>query len=358
MATRAVAERWLSQLTHIPTAPGKEAGVARWVTAWVSRRPDLSVRVDLVGNLLISQKDRKRRTPVVAVAHMDHPGFVVEEVDVETVRFQFLGHVDPEYFESARVEFGNDKQVGSVVSYDPDSGLGIAELDEAARFGAGELGLWQFGEGGPGSGRYAAPACDDLAGVAASLAALDRARSNPEMRHFSVLLTRGEEIGFVGAIGAARHGTLRENSRILSIETSPELPEARIGDGPIIRVGDRLTMYDREMTNLITEAARVSGIRHQRKLMAGGACEATAFGVSGYRSSGLCVALANHHNRGNLIGVLAGTEKAVPMLEEIALEDFHGLVDLILVAVAGLDESDQIPRALDRIYESNRHHLG
>jgi endoglucanase len=41
------------------------------------------------------------------------------------------------------------------------------------------------------------------------------------------------------------------------------------------------------------------GFRYQRKLMDGGACEATAFCASGYRASGLAVPLGNYHNAGD-----------------------------------------------------------
>src|SRR5690606_8534498 len=81
-----------------------------------------------------------------------------------------------------------------------------------------------------------ATACDDLAGVAAALGALDRARNEPALRHFAVLLTRAEELGFVGAIGAARDGTLPAGARILSIECSRSFADSPLGAGPIVRV--------------------------------------------------------------------------------------------------------------------------
>lgn len=92
--------------------------------------------------------------------------------------------------------------------------------------------------------------------------------------------------------------------------------------------------------------------------MDGGGCEATAFGVYGYRATGLCLALGNWHNRGNLAEVEAGDETAaVPMLEEISIDDFHGLIDLLLVAARAVDGDDSRPERLDRLYESNRHYL-
>ena len=172
------------------------------------------------------------------------------------------------------------------------------------------------------------------------------------------MLTRAEEVGLIGAIHAAKQRTIPEGARLLSIETSRELANARIGDGPIIRIGDRSTVFDREMSNRVSQSAVDAGISFQRKLMDGGGCEATAFGVYGYQATGLCLALGNWHNRGNLSAVESGDDSAaVPMLEEISIDDFHGLIELLLVAAEAVDEEDGVVDRLDRLYESNRHYL-
>ena len=46
------------------------------------------------------------------------------------------------------------------------------------------------------------------------------------------------------------------------------------------------------------------------------------------------------------------------MLEEISLSDFHGLVDLLLVAAVAVDSVDPIKESLDKLYDSARHLLG
>lgn len=353
--TRATAEKWLASLTNLPTASGIEDAVVDWVVAWAGRRDDLRVEEDSGGNLFVTQKGRRRKPPVLAVAHMDHPAFVVMDADGS---FEFRGGVDPAYFESARVDVVSrlDGPTGRVTSYDAESSTGTAHfLGEVV---PGDIAMWRFRNTRQKRGLFRAPACDDLAGAAAALAALDRARSRDDLRHFGVLLTRAEEVGLIGAIHAAKLRTIPEGSRMLSIETSRELPNARIGDGPIIRIGDRSTVFDREMSNQISHAAQAAGIQYQRKLMDGGGCEATAFGVYGYRATGLCLALGNWHNRGNLSTVETGDESAaVPMLEEISLDDFHGLVDLLLVAAEAVDAEDELVDRLDRLYESNRHYL-
>lgn len=355
MASRATAEKWLSELTNIPTASGVEDQVVAWVESWVGRRADLRLTRDTGGNLFISQKGRKRHAPVFAVAHMDHPAFVVTDVDGS---FEFRGGVNAEYFTDARIDVVSrlDGPTGRVIAFDSDNDIGRAHFLGAVQ--PGDIAMWRFRSHRQKQGLFRAPACDDLAGVAAALAALDKARLLPDSRHFGVMLTRAEEVGLIGAIHAAKHRTIPEGSRLLSIETSRELPHARIGDGPIIRIGDRSTVFDREMSNRIGRAADEAGIVHQRKLMDGGGCEATAFGVYGYEATGLCLALGNWHNRGNLAAVEAGDAgAAVPMLEEISVDDFHGLVGLLLVAARAVDSPDPIVDSLDRLYESNHHYL-
>ena len=81
MATRSTAKKWLTQLTHLPTASGLEDAVVTWVRNWVGRRDDLKLERDSGGNLLITQKGRNRHPLVLAVAHMDHPAFVITSVD-------------------------------------------------------------------------------------------------------------------------------------------------------------------------------------------------------------------------------------------------------------------------------------
>jgi len=254
-----------------------------------------------------------------------------------------------------------DGGTGRVVSYDPETGVGVIRLSGGARSGGarpGDIALWKMRKPRAREGVLAAPAIDDLAGCAAVLAALDRARRRPELRHFGALLTRAEEAGFVGAIHAAKHRTIPSESRIINVEASRELADARIGDGPVVRVGDAATVFDGELTNRIDRAAKARGLKHQRRLMDGGSCEATAFGAYGYRSAGLCLPLGNHHNRGNLDEVEAGGGPPIPKLEEISLGDFHSLVDLILIAVEAIDREDPIRAKLDRLHEAGRRLLG
>jgi len=164
------------------------------------------------------------------------------------------------------------------------------------------LGMLDFPEACERNGLFMSRACDDLAGVATCLAMLDRLCADPPRATIAVLLTRAEEGGLVGAMAAAvRPSLLRRTDRIISLEASSVQPYAPLGGGPIIRVGDRLSIFNSALTCFLTEQAealktRRHGFRYQRALMPGGVCEATVFDAYGFQAAAMCLALGNYHN--------------------------------------------------------------
>lgn len=343
---------WLTALTSIPTTSGREQGVVAWVERWAGRRSDLRCERDRWGNLLLTSIHPPRQPLMVANAHIDHPGFVAAEVAARHLTAEFRGGVRSEYFPGAPVEFFDRAGVahpGRVDSVESMSSIRV-RFPRSHDLVPGDIGRWRFPAARLGvvGDRLRAHACDDLAGAAAALVALDATRRDPDLGHFAVLLTRAEEVGFIGAIGAARSGSVPKSSTILSIETSRAFAESPIGEGPIIRVGDRSSVFDADLTNRLTDLVRERGLAHQRRLMAGGSCEATAFGAYGFRATGLCLALGNYHNMGDLALVEQGRGRAKVAPEEISLSDFDGLVALLLLAARRLGGSGG-PAIRDRL---------
>lgn len=354
--------RWLLELTHLPTTSGHEDRVIAWVRVWAARRRDIRITADRAGNLLLTIKGRRRRDPLIATAHMDHPGFVIESIEGRTVTARFMGGVHAQYFEGASVDFFDAAGEGVVatVASMADQIVTTEAKQSTRTLAPGDIGRWRFTPRSLGirNDILRAPACDDLAGVAAALTALDRARSDPRAHHFGVLLTRAEEEGLLGAIAACELGTIPDGSRLLSIETSRAFPDSPIGAGPIVRVGDKSSVFDASLSNGVTQAVRASGLVHQRKLMSGGSCEATAFGAYGHVATGLCLALGNYHNMVDIDGVLAGTTPAKVAPEEISLADFDGLVALMRSVAVGLDDADQLVDRLARNFDERKSLLG
>ncbi|MDP6849952.1 MAG: hypothetical protein QF524_03330, partial [Planctomycetota bacterium] len=166
--------------------------------------------------------------------------------------------------------------------------------------------------------------CDDLAGVASILAGLDLAWRSGMERSALAYFTRCEENGFVGCLQGIHLETFPKDVPVVVLECSPKLPNAQPGDGPIARVGDRLSIYDPKLLQRLENAAeelqqRVPGFLWQRKLMDGGACEATAFCSAGYSSAGMALALTNYHN-------VPDNRKGGPAHEEVNRCDQENLV--------------------------------
>ena len=122
-------------------------------------------------------------------------------------------------------------------------------------------------------------------------------------------------------IGAARAGFVPKGARLVCLENSRSFPhDSPIGAGPIVRVGDRLSVFTPELTNRIGDLAAAyakenPAFRFQRKLMPGGACEATAFASFGIASTCVCLPLGNYHNMEDIDGVAAiATEGAAGVL--------------------------------------------
>ena len=73
-----------------------------------------------------------------------------------------------------------------------------------------------------------------------------------------MLLTRAEEEGFIGAIAASlQPKLLRKTDRVIAIECSAMQPYAPQGKGAIIRIGDRTSVFNSDLSYFITRQAEL-----------------------------------------------------------------------------------------------------
>ncbi len=323
----------LHNLFSLPTAPFAEHYVIDHVERFCAERRNVTVKQDAVGNMLVRVRKGQRRVrrPVCITAHLDHPGFVAKRrISRRRVLAHWRGGVPPEYFVGSRVRFfvGGTWVRGQVRSIKTVSRLGRKRVDTAVievpgDVPPGSIGMWDLPKAVVRGTRIHACACDDLAGAAAMLSAIDELSRGRESCDGYFLFTRAEEVGFAGAIAAARAGTIPSKCFVVAMETSTELPQAKMGDGPILRVGDRATTFTHEATAHCYQVARElakanRAFCYQRKLMDGGTCESSAYCTLGYEATGLCVALGNYHN------VDTRRKKIAP--EYIDLNDFNNTV--------------------------------
>ena len=352
-------KRWLLQLTALPTAAGHETRIIQWVKDWVKARPSLKLKSDKAGNLIITQKRKSGAKPIFITAHMDHPAFVVRKMlSQREVQLEFRGGVQDPYFHNAGIDIINNEDkshratITTLNSKAKPFKIVTARLDKPSQsLEPGDIGRWTYQgyeqEPKVRSGILHAPACDDVAAVAVALSTLDILRTRKTTANVGLLLTRAEEIGFIGAIAACKLKSVPKTSRLICLENSRSFAESPIGGGPIIRVGDKASVFSPNLTNRISAIMAIhqnkhSSFKYQRKLMPGGTCEATTFSSYGYESTCLCLPLGNYHNMVDIDGVAAKTHKAKVGAEHISINDYHGLIEMLIISCAQLD-SPKVP---------------
>ncbi|MBL4809538.1 MAG: hypothetical protein JKY43_05715 [Phycisphaerales bacterium] len=383
--------QWLKELTKIPTAAGHEHRVIAWINHWINDRPDLSSKTDTHGNIEIRiTNNQKTNNPIYFTAHLDHPAFVVNEIlSKAELILEFRGGVMDDYFPNAKIrihtptESEPESYTLATISEEikpedsdntPPNKRYHAILENPRPIELNSIATWDLPDqhittDTDGKQILYTNACDDLAAAAAALAALDELRHDHCPNDIRLLFTRAEEVGFIGAIGASRDHFMPKASRIIALENSRAFEDSPIHAGPIVRVGDRISIFSPDLTGAIAKVAEsISGgastptasqktsdmptWKWQRKLMAGGACEASVYCAYGYTATCLCLPLGNYHNMANLSEAQAGTHEqdfgTPPRVgcEHIGLDDYQGLIDLLIAIGKNLPNS---PAFIDRI---------
>ena len=303
----------LKEICSIPTAPFAEQYVVQYIERFVRQRPKLKLSRDISGNLLIKLRGRVKRQGArwVFGAHMDHPGFVAKRmIDARTLEAHFRGWVQVDYVRGTKVRFfeSDGREIPGVVTEATSSThdrLTVPDLVKVRvndRVTPGIPGMFDQGAGRFKGKLFHSRGIDDQGGLASALAMLDELHDDPPATPIAVLLTRAEEEGFVGAMAAVlKPKLLKKTDHIIAIECSAMQPYARQGDGVIIRVGDKTSIFNSELTYFFTQQAETlaksdKSFKYQRALMPGGTCEATVYDVYGYTSAAVCVPLGNYHN--------------------------------------------------------------
>lgn len=255
--------RVVRALLEQPTAPFHEDAVRDAIVAQLQECAHVRIEHDVYGNMIAHYRRGARQRPRWAfAAHMDHPGWVRSK----NGDWRFLGSVPEDFLVNPRKrEFGD--------------------------FAMWDLPAFEFKDG-----LIHSRACDDLLGCAEIICLFRELEATKANVHCLGLFTRAEEVGFWGAIKLARSGILPKNITVFSLETSTPRGGAKLGRGPIVRVGDRLSIFDSGETLRMMNVAAANGIPVQRCLLDGGSCEASAYQVYGYRSVAASIALGNYHN--------------------------------------------------------------
>ena len=335
MKTRPGALPLFRHLTSVPTAPFREEAVTAKALEWIREQlgPKASVR-RVRGGVIVSYRGAGAGKPALALAaHLDHPAFAIVASNARQARALLRGGLPPHLLTGAKVEAfprrpkDNRPLATGVIGPRPkkDGAPWTIRWDSAPKarpdFAVLELVACEVKDGWLSS-----RSVDDLLGCAAGLEAMRRLIRAKAKSNLTVLLNRAEEVGFVGALDMIRSGVLPAGDSYISIESSRELPGSRPGKGPTIRLGDRVSIFDGNLTALLDEAAdalRRRGRKVQRLRLTGGACEGTAYLAFGYEAGGVAVPLVNYHNGW-------GAKAVAP--ERVRVSDFEGCVALLVEA--------------------------
>ncbi len=316
----APAERELSlaraaELLSQPTAPYFEDGPIAVVRRFAAERPGLRLREDRWRNVIVERSStitRAKRSAsrrLALSAHLDHPGFAYLGRRGGEARAELHGGVPAAYLPGGRLRFfraGTGEpcataRIARVASPATERPVVVGLTDVRGTLARGAFGMWDLTPGELRGSRLRARVCDDLMGAAAILAAFDVLELRGSKAPLIGVFTRAEETGFVGCLGLLKSRALRGDVDVVGLECSPRRPWARVGAGPVLRVGDAGTVFDPGISGRLLEIARElrekhPGFRFQRALMDGGRCESSAYNLWNVPAGGMCLALGNYHN--------------------------------------------------------------
>ena len=361
----------LAGLAKNPAAPFHEWAVAQHILGVLATLEGVEYQRDDFGNIIArytapsiaALPESEREPPIAFVAHMDHPGYeIVRPADSSNAGAgdksyiaQALGGVPAASMTKRTPAFilmpdgeripaeihpldadssensGSERQVCVRVESDAELALPAPVVFDLPDFGIdGDI--------------IRMRAADDLAGCGAILSALERLASSNAEADFFAVFTRAEEGGLFGARLMAEAGTLPPNTLVVSVESSPLIPDVAQGEGPVIRTGDRVYTFDADAEQVFSAAlqsirSRNSEFKAQRQLMSGGGCEATAFAVFGYTVTGLAFPLGNWHNATTTIPDPDGDVDS----EYISVSDYLGGVALMAEAGVSVGKRHDSP---------------
>ena len=335
-------------LIRAPTAPFHEhfaLGIAR---SFAAERPLIQILYDRCGNSLLLYDGGGQQEEdefLILTAHLDHPGLVWRASQGPSrALFEILGGVELEQALATGVRiFDLNRPAtqrgtpGTIVRTVEEKGsryplVEVTAVPDSLQ-GPGTFAMWDLPAFRVRGRRLSGRAIDDLAGAAVALCVLDSLVRHQAPVRVGVLLTRAEEVGFVGMLAALEAKFLPRRARYINIECSSVAAGAVLGAGPILRVGDRLWVFDPDISGGLAAladelASQQPSFRYQRKLMDSGACEATPLMQADYRTGAVALPLGNYHNSG------PGTQLAP---EYIDLDDANRLVRLLVhVAQRGI----------------------
>lgn len=342
-----------------PTAPFCEQRVAAFIVDFCRQR-GIAVKQDAVGNLIATYGSQYDNPVFAFAAHMDHPGFIIEKDSVrKRTTALFYGGVAERFFKHSNVRIVTEAgPVGAVITgteFNVPKRLRRVRLSVEGAVREGDWGMWDLPACRIVGDRLYSRACDDLVGCVSVLMLLEELHRRKIRKHVKAVFSVAEEAGFHGTKHLCVNKALPKKTLVVAIETSGVVPSVKMGDGVVIRVGDRSSIFTPALTGFLLEAARraASGdkaFQYQRKLMDAGTCESTVYNQFGYTNAAVCVPLGNYHNQNWRTGKIAA--------EYVSVSDLENMVKLFLSVVRHAKDAEKFLKKPAPAYKRTDGRLG
>lgn len=297
--------RLLRRLCEACAVSGDESEVRALVLEQVRPHAD-DIRVDALGNLLVTRSGRKRtrRLRVMLAAHMDEVGFMLTHHDGDGIfRFETVGGIDPRQLPGKPVWVGQDhipgvigaKPIHLTTSNERKTTISVDSLridigpggNSKIKVGDRATFATSFSRIGPS---IMAKALDDRLGVATLIELVKHAPENVDLL---AAFTVQEEVGLRGAQVAAY---AFDPDLGIAVDSTPaiDLPtwdgdrnggensryNTRLDAGPAIYLADSATLADPRLVRHLVDTAESGNIPYQIRQPGGGGTDAGAISRS------------------------------------------------------------------------------
>ncbi len=279
------------------------------------------------GNLIVFKKGKQeRKNKVLFSAHMDEVGFMVKYIDADGyLWFDAVGGVDRRVVSGRRVVFCESGVHGVVASkaihmQTPEErgkcepinemhiDIGASSKDEAKKYiSVGDCAVFEPNYEEFGEGLVRSKALDDRFGCAILVKMI---QSDLEYDTWFAFNTCEE----IGCDGAKEVGHRLKPDIVVALETTTAgdilgVPRSRcacaVGDGAVLSLMDRSTIYDKKLVELATTVADEKGIKWQYKNVVAGGNEAGAYqrAASGARVLAISAPARYIHSASNVLAM-------------------------------------------------------
>ncbi len=325
----------IEELCNISGVSGNEEKVCEFIQNEIKDHVD-TLKVDSMGNLIVFKKGKKTpKKRVMICAHMDEVGFIVKGYTEDgMIKFGFCGGIDTKVIMGRRVKFGENCGVIGIKAVHLTTAderkkapkadslyidIGATSKKEAEGMVAlGDYGTFDSQSYEFGDGFYKAKALDDRYGCALMIKLIKTELEFDTYFSFNVQ----EEVGLRGAMVSAFDIEL-DIAIVLETTTAADVAEVKgqmkvccLGDGVVISLMDRATIYDEEVFNQATELATKNNIKWQTKTLIAGGNDSGVIhkSRSGVKTLGLSVPTRYLHSS-SCVAKISDMEETYKMLE-------------------------------------------